>query len=141
LVLPKVIVNSLSMNGFVLLSQSQYSFFQGTLVTTMLKKKSKPDFKPPVPFVPGKEKDNSNCYKSLDVKLQHAADSTAIPNPTTEHLPFFYQGKTEQFSSGYQPSSQSWLDIPLESDTLLHSLKGTNNDCWQREVNSAAFNI
>jgi hypothetical protein len=44
----------------------------------------KPDFKPPIPFIPEKEeeKESAQCKKPVAVKLQHDANGVSISSPT-----------------------------------------------------------
>jgi hypothetical protein len=44
-----------------------------------------------------KENELESGEKPIVVQLQHAADGIAIPNPTTEYTPFFYQYTIEKF--------------------------------------------
>jgi hypothetical protein len=62
-----------------------------------MKKGFMPHFKPSIHFTPLEGNAIALGEKSIAVKLQHAADGKAIPNPITEYMALFYQGTVEQF--------------------------------------------
>jgi hypothetical protein len=94
LVLLYVIVNSPSILVNVCLYRVDSIFVKKeTLVTKVVKKGVKPDFKPLIPYVPEKENENEQGENPVAVKLH----GYAIPNPTTDFLPLFYQSTIEHF--------------------------------------------
>jgi hypothetical protein len=102
-------------------------------------KGAKHDFKPPVPFIPENEKETAQGEKPVAVKLQHDDNRLAIPNPTTEYLPLFYQGTIEQYFKWVQTLSSVMIGHAVQKRyaVALKALKGMDKDLWQRELNTA----
>jgi hypothetical protein len=107
----------------------------------MVKKGVKLDFKLPILFIT--EELNEQGETPVVVKLQHTADGSVIPNPTTECLPLFYQGNIEQFLKWVLSLKYIMIGHTVRERyaVALQALKGTDKDLCQRELNTPIVTI